>query len=138
MNNKKAIKILKKQESKISKLEEYQKELFMIETRKYILEIFGKESLEYNFSTKIWLPKGLEEQYKHSDYSEFKYIREFIRNSINTIETIGIYKEKKVNWFSELNNLKIVLMLFSFIVFGFGVGYWVREYEVFSILFRMS
>lgn len=130
MNKRKAIKLLKEQGSKISNLKEHQKESYMVETRKYILEIFGKESLEYDYSTKIWLPKGKEEQYKNSDYSEFKLIREFLNNSIKTIENIGIYKIKTNNWFSEMNNWKIMAILFGFIVFGFWVGYWVRDFEI--------
>ena len=143
MNKKKAIKILGQQKEKIKNYSKLRNIQWNIETASYVKDFLGKESPEFKWISQFkWSVT-----YVSIDGETPKYVKtkienkpkeaiQFLENCINIIENKGIYKEKKENWFSGLNNWKIVGILFAFIVFGFGIGYWTKEFEIFSIIHR--
>lgn len=136
MNKRKAIKILKQQKDKIKKNQNNQ---WIIETASYVKDFFGSDSVEYSWICKFkWSvsfvtidgekPKWVANAMKQKPYEASK----FLENCISVLKNKGVYKKPKINFFSEYSNWKVLGILFAVLVFGFWIGYWTKDFEIFS------
>jgi hypothetical protein len=118
MNKKKAISIIENQITKLESSKSNRTYSWVIETRTYIEQFFGKESHQSNyFNYYSWSPSpGI-----NLDEQEKKTIN-YLKDCINTIENIGIYKPPIENWFSKLPNWLINLGLPALCFISFSVG----------------
>jgi hypothetical protein len=62
---------------------------------------------------------------KFSEHAE--RIKDFIK--VNGSKTM-----KNNNFISDKNNFELISILFAFCLFGFGIGYWAKTFEIFSVI----
>ena len=60
----------------------------------------------------------------------------FLDNCKRTLENKGLFKPEKKNWISDKGNDFLIKTAIGLIIFGFGIGYWTKQFEVFSTLFN--
>ena len=143
MNKKKAIRILEGQKQKVLNPDIPYTDEWIFETASYIKDFFGFESTEYSWIAQFkWHVKTLS-----TDFVSDKKIKEmldekpkkvvrFLENCKRTLENKGLYKAEKKNWISDKGNDFLIKTAIGLIIFGFGIGYWTKQFEVFSTLFN--
>jgi hypothetical protein len=143
MNKKKAIRIINEQKEKIRNNPELRNTQWNFQTASYIKDIFGKDSTEYSWISQFkWTVTYVSVNDETPSYvkseiaSKPKKAIQFLDNCLDVIENKGVFKEKKENWFSGKKNWQIISVLIGVGLFGFGIGYWVKEFELFSIIYR--
>lgn len=143
MNKKKAIRIINEQKEKIRNNPELRNTQWNFQTASYIKDIFGKDSTEYSWISQFkWVVTYVSINDETPSYvkseiaSKPKKAIQFLDNCLDIIENKGVFKEKKENWFSGKKNWQILSVLVGVGLFGFGIGYWVKEFELFSIIYR--
>jgi hypothetical protein len=72
------------------------------------------------------------EENKSSNISNRIKFKHLLEDVIKVINSEGILKTERKNWFSELSNWKILGVLFAALLIGIGVGRWIEKYEVFK------
>jgi len=116
MNKKTAIKILRKQLAKAEDPETFEiiQNAWKVQTKTYICNFFGEESNEYKWISEVTL-YGL---YKADPIP-------FLKNCIETINNIGLYKKPKANFLISAPNW-LIMLLFPFI---FSTGLAIGKYS---------
>jgi hypothetical protein len=140
MNKKKAIRILEEQKQKVLSSEHPNTDEWIFETASYIKEFFGFESTEYSWISQFkWYVKTLppvfggEENIKEILDEKPKKVVRFLDNCKRTLENKGLYRKSKNNFLSNKSTFELLGILFTIGLFGFGVGYWTKKFEVFSV-----
>lgn len=144
MNKKKAIKILEEQKQKILSSEYPNNEEWTFETASYIKDFFGFDSTEYSWIAQFkWHVTYIEHPFIDNEDEVNRELRQkpkkaiqFLDNCKKIIENKGLYKPKKKNWISDKGNDFLITTSIGLIVFGFGIGHWAKEFEVFSTFFN--
>lgn len=138
MNNKKAIEILKKQIEKLDDSTIYKDNNWTFQTASYIKDFFGKESTEYIFISKFnfkVLASSWEDDkdVKRQLLDKHKKAKVYLENCIETISNKGLYKYPKTNIVSDKSNFELISIVIAISLFAFGIGYWAKNIELFSI-----
>ena len=60
----------------------------------------------------------------------------FLDNCKQTLKEKGVYKPKDRNWFSHKTNDFILKSIIGIFIAGIPIGYWIRDVELFSLLFK--
>ncbi len=143
MNLKKAIKIIEEQKQKVLNSENSNNNEWIVETASYIKEYFGFESVEYSRIAQFkWHIKiddiCSDDEIKKLLSKKEKDIILFLNNCQSTLKNKGLYKPPKKNWFSDKGNDFIISAIIALIIFGFGIGYWTKEFELFSVIINKN
>ena len=143
MRKKKAIKILEEQKQKVLNSDQSNTDEWIFETASYIKDFFGFDSTEYSWITQFkWHLQILSTDFvSDNEIKEMlgektiKVVR-FLDNCKRTIENKGLYKPVMNNWISDKGNDFLIKTAIGLIIFGFGIGYWTKQFEFFSALFN--
>jgi hypothetical protein len=138
MNNKKAIGILKKQIEKLDDSTFHKDGNWTFQTASYIKDFFGKESTEYLFISKfnfkvITGPWDDDKSVNQQLLDKHKKAKVYLENCIETISNKGLYKHPKTNIVSDKSNFELLGIVVAISIFVFGIGYWTKNVELFSI-----
>ena len=141
MNKKKAIRILEEQKQKVLSSDHPNTDEWTFETASYIKDFFGFKSTEYSWIAQFkWHVKTLnttsDKEIRELLTKKPKKVVRFLDNCKRTLENKGLYKPEKKNWISDKGNDFLIKTAIGLIIFGFGIGYWTKQFEVFSILFN--
>ena len=141
MKLKKAIQILEEQKQKVLSSDHPKNDEWIIETASYIRDFFGFESTEYfRFAKFKWFVKSIPRESNKSTLERLNKneseIIQFLDNCKRTLKNKGLFKPEKKNWISDKGNDFLIKTAIGLIIFGFGIGYWTKQFEVFSTLFN--
>tara|TARA_R110002049_G_scaffold308704_1_gene513536 strand:- start:870 stop:1352 length:483 start_codon:yes stop_codon:yes gene_type:complete len=118
MNKKKAISIIQNQINKLESSKDNRTYSWIIETRTYIESFFGEKSHQSDyFKYYSWSNSpnfNPDEQEKNTIH--------YLKDCINTINNLGLYKAPVENWFSKLPNWAINLGLPALCLISFSLG----------------
>jgi hypothetical protein len=129
MDNKTAISILNKQIDKLKLSKENRTDSWTIETKQYIISFFGEDSIQKDFFNGYsWVLNPNSDL----DWQE-KQVIIFLNDCISIIKNVGLYKRPKTNLVSDKSNFELIGIVIAISIFAFGVGYWAKKFEIFSI-----
>ena len=139
MRKKKAIKILEEQKQKVLSSDHLNDDEWIIETASYIRDFFGFESTEYfRFAKFKWHVKSISGESNESTIERLNKnksdIIQFLENCKRTLNNKGLLKEPKKNFLSDKSTFELLGILFAIGLFGFGIGYWTKKFEIFSVV----
>tara|TARA_R110001583_G_scaffold131681_3_gene283453 strand:- start:1222 stop:1731 length:510 start_codon:yes stop_codon:yes gene_type:complete len=114
------------------------------ETASYIKEFFGHNSTEYSWISQFkWHVEYIDHPLIDNANEINSLLKEkpkkvvrFLDNCKSILKNKGLYKPEKKNWFSDRGNDFLIKSVIGLVIFGFGLGYWAREFELFSTLFN--
>jgi hypothetical protein len=141
MKVKKAIKIIEEQRQKVLNPKHPNNNEWIVETASYIRDFFGFDSTEYfRFAKFKWQVKTLNTESEGSVLQRLEEnkaeILQFLENCKRTLRNKGLYRETKKNLLSDKSNSQLIGIIFGICVSVFGLGYWAKEFEVFSVMSR--
>ncbi|HBF87321.1 MAG TPA: hypothetical protein DDX39_01675 [Bacteroidales bacterium] len=141
MKLKQAIKIIEEQKQKVLSPDYPKNDEWIVETASYIKDFFGFESIEYSRIAQFkWHVKVLDttpkEKIKQFLEQNTSNIVIFLDNCKRTLKNKGLYKVPKNNFLSDKSNLELLSIILGICVFIFGIGYWTKKFEVFSVVTR--
>jgi hypothetical protein len=139
MNKKKAIEILQKQKLKLDYSTVYKDSNWTFQTASYIKDFFGKDSTEYIFISKFnfkvltgaWED---DESINRQLLDKHKKAKGYLENCIETISNKGLYEHPKTNIVSDKSNFELIGIIVAISIFVFGIGYWTKTVELFSVI----
>ena len=124
MRKKEAIKILNKQIKKLQTNPENTRYSWKIETHTYIVKFFGESSKQAEYINNI--------SWTNSWTTPEKVVINvisFLNDCINTIETIGLYKEKRQNFLTTLPDWVVSLIFPGLISVGLIIGKYTSDLQ---------
>lgn len=139
MKVKKAIIILEEQKQKVLDSNYPNNDEWIVQTASYIKNFFGFESTEYSRIAQFkWYVRTdnltSNDEVKRLLKEKKENIIIFLDNCQKTLKNKGLYKIEQKNILSQKDNIFIFSTAIAILLFGFAVGYWIREFEVFSTL----
>lgn len=141
MKRKKAIQILENQKQKVLDKNIKNDKQLVIQTCSFIIDFFSTDSPEFHYINKFDfnidfhpnVPKENKPRVLKNRENEFII---FLDNCKHTLKEKGIYKPKDRNWFSHKTNDFILKSIIGIFIAGIPIGYWIREVELFSLIFK--
>ena len=132
MDKKSAIRILQEQKGKYTKAEH--KIHVANQTAEFIEKFLGKDSHHYTLIKSFTFggssPDTSEQDYDLKLRNVVRRFSDCVNDTIDTINKIGLKKEKKENFLSNISEawlIFIVSLIISIIVGSYYIGYWVGE-----------
>jgi len=129
MTKRKAEKYLRKQIDKLQDKTELFKDYWYTQTKSYIRDMLGDDSVEYQYFFKYFVRiNGYYPDYQN-DENRKKYlndqvnaISQFLNNCIETIQLKGLYKPPKYNFLQRYNDAQLLAGLFTIAIIVFWIG----------------
>lgn len=126
MTDNKAIKILQQQIDKLRNDEDNRSNAWMNETRRYVVEFFGEDSLEnkrfQNFNSWWILYPSIDNRIPNSiEYYE-EEVLSFLKSCISTIKNLSITKKPKQNFLFTMKTEYVVLLFTAITAVSFALG----------------
>jgi len=123
-NKKEAINILTKQQEKLSELSYELFQPWRIQTTTYIKDIFGEQSKEYSYINDLGRINNAIGIFNENQFNKRKNeISVFLKNCIETIIHIRLYKPPKNNFLSEINNQWLISIIVGIIAGMWSIGF---------------
>lgn len=141
MKRKKAIEILENQKQKVFNKHIKNDKQLVIQTCSFVIEFFSKDSPEFHYINKFNFDIDFHPNVPNENKTRILKSREnefvnFLDNCKQTLQEKGIYKPKDRNWFSHKTNDFILKSIIGIFIAGIPIGYWIREVELFSLIFK--